>query len=67
MATENSGDLMRYTVELIQDGDDLVLPLPPDTMERLGWQIGDTLEWKDLGNQTWSITRKNQPSVNEDV
>ena len=67
MATENSGDLMRYTVELIQDGDDLVLPLPPDTMEQLGWQIGDTLEWKDLGNQAWSITRKNQPSANEDV
>ena len=67
MATENSGDLMRYTVELIQDGDDLVLPLPPDTMEQLGWKIGDILEWKDLGNQAWSITRKNQPSANEDV
>lgn len=46
---------MSKTVTVIQDGDDLILPLPDDMMEEVGWKIGDTVRWTDNGNGTWSI------------
>jgi hypothetical protein len=42
-------------VTVIQDGEDLILPLPDDMMEEAGWKIGDTVRWTDNGNGTWSI------------
>jgi hypothetical protein len=34
-------------------------------MESAGWKIGDTLEWIDNKNGTWSIKKKeNEPSTN---
>ena len=47
MATENSGSLKSWQVELIEDGEDLILPLPPEMLANLGWQEGDTIEWID--------------------
>ena len=54
------------TLEDADDGSgDLVLPLTDEIMESAGWQIGDTLEWIDNKNGTWSIKRKeNEPSTN---
>ncbi len=46
---------MSKTVTVIQDGDDLILPLPDDMMKEVGWKIGDTVKWTDNGNGTWSI------------
>ena len=40
-----------------EDEDNLVLPLPPDVLESIGWQIGDTLDWADNGNGTWSLKK----------
>jgi hypothetical protein len=37
---------------------DLILPLPDEITAGLGWEIGDTLEWIDNGNGTWSIKKK---------
>ena len=65
MATENSGNLKSWTVTLIEDGEDLIMPLPPEALAELGWQPGDTLEWIDNGDQTWILERKNPPLVNE--
>jgi hypothetical protein len=37
---------------------DLIMPLPQDLLESAGWKEGDVLEWKDLGNGTWSLTKQ---------
>jgi bifunctional DNA-binding transcriptional regulator/antitoxin component of YhaV-PrlF toxin-antitoxin module len=34
-----------YDVTLEEDGDDLILPVPEDLMDELGWQEDDLLEW----------------------
>lgn len=47
-----------YTAILEEDGDDLILPLPQELLENLEWAIGDTLEWTDLENNSWSIRKK---------
>ena len=47
------------TLEEADDGSgDLVLPLTDEIMESAGWQVGDTLEWIDNKNGTWSIKKK---------
>lgn len=47
------------TVDEADDGTgDLVLPLPTDLLETVGWKEGDTLEWHDNKDGTWSITKK---------
>jgi hypothetical protein len=38
---------------------DIVLPLPPDLLELQGWVEGDTLEWIDNKDGTWSIQKVN--------
>jgi hypothetical protein len=46
------------TLEAADDGSgDLVLPLTDEIMESAGWKIGDTLEWIDNKNGTWSIKK----------
>jgi hypothetical protein len=37
--------MKKWTAYLEQDGEDLVLPLPPDLLKELGWKTGDTLLW----------------------
>ena len=51
---------MRYTVKLEVDPKtgDLVLPLPEKLMEEVGWQTGDTIDWKDNGDGSFSMTKK---------
>lgn len=37
----------KMEVKLIEDSDgQLVLPLDPDTLKQMGWDIGDQLEWE---------------------
>jgi hypothetical protein len=46
------------TVEEADDGSgDLVLPLPPEVLELKMWQEGDTLEWIDNDDGSWSIQK----------
>ena len=46
------------TVIIEEDGDDLVLPLPDELLTELGWTTGDTLEWLDQSDGTWSLRKK---------
>jgi len=48
-----------WTVEIIEDPEsgDLVLPFPQDMLDKVGWQTGDNLNWVDLGDGTWEITK----------
>lgn len=58
-------ELKTWTVELEEDPEtgDLVMPLPPEMLEELGWKIGDTLVWKqDEQTGDWGLSK----SVNAD-
>lgn len=45
------------TVEQDPDTGELVLPLPADLLVMQGWFEGDTLEWIDNGNSTWTLKK----------
>jgi len=50
------------TVKLIQDGDDLVLPLDDELLKALNATIGDTLQWINNNNGTFTIVKKENTS-----
>ena len=54
-----------WTITLEEDPEngDLVLPLTDEILKEVGWQIGDTLEWTDNKNGTWSIKRKENEQI----
>lgn len=46
------------TVEEADDGSgDLVLPLPQEMLDLQGWVEGDTLDWKDNGDGSWTLSK----------
>lgn len=49
-----------WTVTLDEDPatGDLILPLPEDLLKMQGWKEGDTLDWNDNNDGTWSISKK---------
>ena len=49
-----------YTVKVEEDPDtgDLVLPLPAELLNQMGWDIGDDLVWEDNFNGTFSLSKK---------
>ena len=47
----------RWTAILEEDGDDLILPLPQELLDELNWNEGDTLEWTEHNEGSWSIRK----------
>ena len=48
------------TVEEADDGSgDLVMPLPQDFLDQQGWVEGDTLDWKDNEDGSWTLSKVN--------
>lgn len=46
------------TVEEADDGSgDLVMPLPQEMLDLQGWKEGDTLDWQDNKDGSWSLTK----------
>jgi len=46
------------TLEEADDGSgDLVMPLSEDLLEGAGWKEGDTLEWIDNKDGTWTLRK----------
>jgi hypothetical protein len=45
-------------VEDEQDPDQLLLDLGTELCEQLGWQPGDTLDWTDNGDGSWTLTKQ---------
>jgi len=45
-------------VEYHADSDEHFITLNDEILEKVGWKIGDTLIWTDLGDNTWSLTKK---------
>ena len=50
-------DSIRYEVITQEDPDtgDLILPLPKELLDKMGWKIGDELEWLQEANGSWVI------------
>ena len=46
------------TVEYDPDSDEYVLQFPDDIIESVGWQSGDTLEWTENSNGSFTLSKK---------
>ena len=44
-------------VKELPDGDQFI-ELPEETIKSLNWKKGDDIEWKDIGNGTYNLTKK---------
>lgn len=65
METNDSGSvkaekMLRWTVTVCADGEDLILPLPEDMLEQVGWKPGDVLQWVCKDDKTWILQKKEQ-------
>ena len=55
--------MKQWTLEVQQQDDDYIIELPPDLLEDTGWQTGDTLEWIDNKNGSWTLRKKDECST----
>jgi hypothetical protein len=47
-----------WTITVEEDGNgDCILPLPQELLDLQGWVDGDTLEWIDNKDGSWSIQK----------
>lgn len=47
---------MSYTVTIEEDENgDLVLPIPADILNHMGWDVGTKLQWIDNGNGSFTL------------
>lgn len=54
----------RYTIPIESDeNDDLLLKLPDDLLDELGWQEGDVLEWSEDIDGTLLLKRVDEEVV----
>lgn len=44
-------------VEDPQDPDNLLLDLGLELCEKLGWKVGDTIDWIDNKDGSWTLTK----------
>lgn len=54
-----------WTVEVITDPEtgELMLPFPPDLLSQMGWSEGTDLSWIDNENGSFTIKKKEDPTV----
>lgn len=57
---ESTSKLNSWILEVKEDPDtgDSILEFPPEVLEQTGWQEGDTINWIDNGNGSWTLTKK---------
>jgi bifunctional DNA-binding transcriptional regulator/antitoxin component of YhaV-PrlF toxin-antitoxin module len=51
---------MQYTCTLIEDGDDLILPIPDEILQTLDIKEGDMLDWVDNKDGTFTIKKQGE-------
>lgn len=49
--------MSKYTTSIEYENDESYITFPEEMLEELGWDVGDTLSWKDNGDGTYSITK----------
>ena len=49
-----------WKVKVRQDGKtkELYIEFPPDCINQVGWDTGDTLLWEELPDGSWSLKKK---------
>ena len=49
-----------WTLEVQENGKtkELFVEFPPDALNQVGWDIGDTLIWEELDHGAWSVRKK---------
>jgi bifunctional DNA-binding transcriptional regulator/antitoxin component of YhaV-PrlF toxin-antitoxin module len=52
-------------VEAVPDSDDVMITLPDDLLEMQGWKEGDTIEWIDNKDGSYTLVRKEQKAETE--
>jgi len=48
----------RWVIELIEDGEDVILPLNDEIIEATGWKTGDELLWETKAENVWTLRKK---------
>lgn len=46
-----------YTATVEEEDGELLLNLPDEMLEEMGWEVGTTIEWIDIGDGRWMIRR----------
>lgn len=55
---------MSWVIALEEDKDtgDLIIPFPDDLLVQAGWNIGDTIQWTDNKDGSWTLSKKEDHS-----
>lgn len=55
----NKTENISYEVILQEDKEtgDLILPLPQELLDRMGWKPGDNLDWSQSDNGSFILTK----------
>lgn len=56
--------MKKYIVKVIEDGEDVILPLPPEVLIELDWKEHDVLIWADNKDGSWTLTKKENKDEN---
>ncbi len=48
------------TVQENNETKELFLQFPPDALDQVGWDEGDTIIWEELDHGGWSIKKKEE-------
>ena len=57
---------MKHTVNVVEDPDnpgELLLDLGHEVCESMGWTVGDTIQWTDNLDGTWTLQKLTTPST----
>ena len=56
-----------WTIQVQEDPEtgDCILEFPDDMMESAGWKEGDTLEWIDNEDGSWTLRKKDDTGTTE--
>ncbi len=57
----------QWTIKLEEDPDtgDLILPLTDEILQEAGWKEGDTLEWIDNQNGSWTLKKVENGTIDD--
>jgi hypothetical protein len=58
--SKKSDEKISWEVQTFEDEEtgDLILPIPPELLERMGWREGDTLNWDQDKQGNWILSKK---------
>jgi hypothetical protein len=58
-------DILSFTVQVVEDTDnpgELLLDLGTELCQQIGWNVGDTLEWHDNKDGSWTLKKQISPA-----